>query len=762
MKIELFGPPRLCIDGEDIQHPSRKAMALLAYLAMRAGEPVTRQHLADLLWGNSGADQARINLRQCLVQLRHLLGEDGASALRSTNEQLTLDPVAFDIPARDLLTTVAEDAAVMAAAGPAFLEGFSVGAREFENWAAAQRHLLECRLADTLETVGSARLANGDAAAAARDLSLALKLDPLRESAHRALMRAQADLGKTAAALAQFEQCRSVLKSQLGVEPEIETRQLASKIRVSRLQGEQERVPAFRRFADDAAVIVFREEEGRPRRLHQQSRGTASDALQGALDAFRGERNFKSVRCVAVPDSGHPDRDRSHAQTVLALHEGPGFLVHPSVYRLFENWSPFCFSPGEQSDDYHLLLGEMPRHRLQITPTASRPRHRPATGTSLVVLPFRDHSPDAGRLDLGEVISEEIIARLARFRHLLVVGPSAGLTCRALDLSAEQIHERLGVTYAVDGSIARIGDRLVITFSIVDVKENRVIHADRFEGRFEDLFAQQSVMVDRIASTLFNRTEQAEIDRLSLRMTGDIGAYELYLSGLSLHRRGGISTQNAYDAVRQFDSAIAIDPEFVRARAFKICASSWFKPEVLDSDFAEIDRLIALDANDPEVHRIAGALNSMSGETDVAVAHIDRAVELNPSDAYLLANAAVYRAYAGDGTGALRLIERANQVDPFLPAWCVEDHGVVLYASGSYEQAVETLRRLSVPSPRALAYLAASLVGQNDMSGASRAIERLRRVSPDYSIMQTIRFAHFSDKDTRDRLRSHLNQAGLV
>jgi transposase len=161
---------------------------------------------------------------------------------------------------------------------------------------------------------------------------------------------------------------------------------------------------------------------------------------------------------------------------------------------------------------------------------------------------------------VGEVISEEIIARLARFRHLLVVGPTAGLTCRALDLSAEQVHERLGVTYAIDGSIARIGDRLVITFSIVDLRENRVVYADRFEGRFEDLFAQQSVMVDRIASTLFNRTEQAEMDRLSLRMTGDIGEYERYLSGLSLHRRGGISTQNAYDAVRQFDSRLPSTP----------------------------------------------------------------------------------------------------------------------------------------------------------------------------------------------------------
>ena len=77
-----------------------------------------------------------------------------------------------------------------------------------------------------------------------------------------------------------------------------------------------------------------------------------------------------------------------------------------------------------------MALGEMPRHRLQVAPTTSQPEAKFAPGNSVVVLPFRDHSPEAGRLDLGAVLSEEIIARLARFRLLKVAGPTAGKTCR--------------------------------------------------------------------------------------------------------------------------------------------------------------------------------------------------------------------------------------------------------------------------------------------------------------------------------------------
>lgn len=761
MKVDLFGPPRLLEGGQERQHSSRKAMALLAYLAMRAGAPVTRQHLADLLWAEAGSDQARINLRQCLSQLRDVLGSH-AAALVSANEQLTLSPFAFDIPARDLLAGIAPDAAAAIAAGPGFLEGFSVRSAEFEAWATAQRHLLEHRLADHLEQSGRKRLAEGDAANAARDLALVVKLDPFREPAHRDLMQAQSDLGKTSSALAQFEKCRAILKEHLGVEPDAATRALAARIRASRLQRDPESVPAFSRFGSDREVAIYRESDRRTGTLHEMARGTATDAIQAALDRLRAEQTQHAARVAVVTGGPSQDDELREARALLAQHPGPGLLVAAAVYQAFEHWSPFSFRPETATRPFYLLEGEIPRHRLQIAPTTSRPQHRPLVGCSIIVLPFRDHSPDASHLNLGDVIAEEIIARLARFRQVMVAGPTAGQSCRALGLSVGEVRERLGVDYAVDGSIARIGDRLVITFSITDLAADRVVHADRFEGAFADLFAQQSVMADRIASTLFNRTEQAQMDRLAARLTDDMGAYERYLFGLSAHRRGGISVHNAHDAVRHFESAIAIDPRFVRARAFRLCALSWFAPKIVDeTGFAEIDRLIAIDDNDPEVHRIAGALNHIAGDTDVAVAHIERAVDLNPSDAYLLSNAAAYRAYAGDADGALALIRRAMVVDPFLPAWCVEDHGVVLFANGSWTEAVGVLRRLSVPTPRALAYLAAALVEQGDTPAASRAIERLRRIAPDFTIENLMRFASFKDSAILARLRGNLGRAGL-
>jgi adenylate cyclase len=64
-----------------------------------------------------------------------------------------------------------------------------------------------------------------------------LLVDPLQEHVHRALMRLYAAQGRHDAALAQYERCRRELSTQLRVQPEAETDDLARSIRATRRQG---------------------------------------------------------------------------------------------------------------------------------------------------------------------------------------------------------------------------------------------------------------------------------------------------------------------------------------------------------------------------------------------------------------------------------------------------------------------------------------------------------------------------------------------
>ena len=72
IEVRLLGTPAVLSDGQRLSPGSRKATALLAYLAMRLNESTSRDHLAAMLWGDSANDQARANLRQALTQLRRV------------------------------------------------------------------------------------------------------------------------------------------------------------------------------------------------------------------------------------------------------------------------------------------------------------------------------------------------------------------------------------------------------------------------------------------------------------------------------------------------------------------------------------------------------------------------------------------------------------------------------------------------------------------------------------------------------------------
>ena len=92
-RFELSGP-----DGRPIDLTSKKLAGLLAFLACTAPQAQGRDKLMTLLWGSHFEAQARQNLRQALLRLRRVLGED---ALISNGESVSLQPgvIACDVAA---------------------------------------------------------------------------------------------------------------------------------------------------------------------------------------------------------------------------------------------------------------------------------------------------------------------------------------------------------------------------------------------------------------------------------------------------------------------------------------------------------------------------------------------------------------------------------------------------------------------------------------------------------------------------------------
>jgi DNA-binding SARP family transcriptional activator/tetratricopeptide (TPR) repeat protein len=221
--------------GGAVALPSRKAQALLAYLAVPIGQVHPRGKLAALLWGETREEWARASLRQAVFAIRRAVGDSGVPALVLEGDTLALDPSAVDVDvaAFERLMSRADPPAIEEASSlyqGDFLAGLVVDEPGFEEWLVTERERLR-----ELALVGLAKLLGHQRKAAEPETTIrtalkALALDPLQEPVHRTLMRLYAQLGRRGAALRQYQHCVTVLQREVGLEPEPETKQLYQSI----------------------------------------------------------------------------------------------------------------------------------------------------------------------------------------------------------------------------------------------------------------------------------------------------------------------------------------------------------------------------------------------------------------------------------------------------------------------------------------------------------------------------------------------------
>jgi len=242
LRLYLLGPPRVECDGLPVDIDRRKALALLAYLAV-TGKPHRRDALVYLLWPEYDSGRGRAALRRTLFALRQALPDGCLDAAR---DEIGIDPgleIWVDVhqfyqhlaeceahghPAGQPCPACVEPLteAVVLAQGE-FLSGFGLkDTFSFDDWQLFQAEELRQALSGALE-----RLVHWHTTQREFELALGyarrqLALDPLDEAAHRQLMRLHAWSGRRSAALQQYEECLSILEDQLGVPPQETTTEL--------------------------------------------------------------------------------------------------------------------------------------------------------------------------------------------------------------------------------------------------------------------------------------------------------------------------------------------------------------------------------------------------------------------------------------------------------------------------------------------------------------------------------------------------------
>jgi len=237
LRLTLLGGLRLS-NGEGreaVVLPTRKARALLAYLASPPGRAHPRDKLAALLWGDRPDSQARASLRQELHRLRGALARAEPTALRLVDDTVALHlaSVEVDVLLFEHLVTEGTPAALEAAVAlyqGELLEGVAPDAPAFEEWLVPERERLREQAIEAMAKLLVHQRSAGALEAAVQTGLRLLALEPAQESVHRAVIRLHLRLGRRGAARRQYQVCLDTLQRELGVEPEAETQQLYQEI----------------------------------------------------------------------------------------------------------------------------------------------------------------------------------------------------------------------------------------------------------------------------------------------------------------------------------------------------------------------------------------------------------------------------------------------------------------------------------------------------------------------------------------------------
>jgi len=239
LRFSVLGGFSICNSvQEHISVPNRKACGLLAYLAINKGRSVSRERLAGLLWSDSGEDQARASLRQCLKQLRTLFDRIGFGGLVTERQDITLTENLLDLDMFEVLSALNEGRVdpllrQSANAPSRLLYGYENLDHSFSSWLHVIRQNWHEQVVDELQQC--MKNTGGNEAKHAADALVAM--DASHEEAQRYLIRYHADHGNISAALKQYKMLWDLLDEEFEVEPDEETQTLIVEIKAGTYRG---------------------------------------------------------------------------------------------------------------------------------------------------------------------------------------------------------------------------------------------------------------------------------------------------------------------------------------------------------------------------------------------------------------------------------------------------------------------------------------------------------------------------------------------
>jgi len=359
----------------------------------------------------------------------------------------------------------------------------------------------------------------------------------------------------------------------------------------------------------------------------------------------------------------------------------------------------------------------------------------------IAVLPFENlGAPDDEYFADG--MADEVTSRLATIEGLGVISSISAIKYKDSDKSLTEIGQELNVGYILAGTVrwSKVSGqaKVRITPQLIRVADDRQMWAEIYDRELMEVFAVQADIAMQIVQQLGLTLVETDRTGLASQPTDNPEAYAHYLKGVSMTRDPDIgSIRGSNPAIAQFDSALALDPDFALAHAYKSIAHSWeafgflwWQKDTTDHramSLTSAQKALELQPQLSMGYLAMGTYHNLVGrDYDRALEEFSKARSEIHSDAQLISSIALVEWRQGRFGDAQANYRRAVELDP-LTAENQFSLAICLSFTNEFDEALLIMdRAIALEPDQAMYYtrkIGLLIDGYGDLEGAKAVLE---------------------------------------